>query len=300
MSFVNSSIPIKYTFSGHDSFQCRFFWLKKGYDFVNNNKSFSDEDAVVQLGVGRNMVNAIRFWLKAFNITDVNDNLTEFGNRLFNDDGWDPFLEDEASLWLLHFQLVKNNLASIYSIIFNDFRKEKVLFTKESFVNYMKRRRENEGSFYLNESTIANDYDVFVKTYKSADDDSKDIEDSFSGILSELNLLEKVVIEHDDRKKEVFLQIPYNEKDEIPKEVLLYSILDNSEYGMAISLNSLAYDFNSPGSIFSITQSGLVNKINEIVADSDLLIYNDHAGIKELQFKSKPSANSVMDRYYGK
>ncbi|MDX9931639.1 MAG: DUF4007 family protein, partial [Bacteroidales bacterium] len=25
---------IKYTFSGHDSFQCRQLWLKKGYDFV--------------------------------------------------------------------------------------------------------------------------------------------------------------------------------------------------------------------------------------------------------------------------
>lgn len=56
----------KYTFSGHETFQCRHLWLKKGYDFVKANRSFNDEDAVLILGVGKNMVNSIRFWMKAF------------------------------------------------------------------------------------------------------------------------------------------------------------------------------------------------------------------------------------------
>ena len=43
-------------FSGHESFQCRNLWLKKGYDFIKNGNSFNDEDAVVKLGVGKNMV----------------------------------------------------------------------------------------------------------------------------------------------------------------------------------------------------------------------------------------------------
>ncbi len=46
----------KYTFSGHDSFQCRQLWLKKGYDYVWKGKNVNDEDAVVRLGVGKNMV----------------------------------------------------------------------------------------------------------------------------------------------------------------------------------------------------------------------------------------------------
>ena len=37
----------KYIFSGHDSFQCRDLWLKKGFDFIKNGHSFSDTDAVV-------------------------------------------------------------------------------------------------------------------------------------------------------------------------------------------------------------------------------------------------------------
>lgn len=63
----------KLTFSGHDSFQCRSLWLKKGYDFVKAGRSFTDEDAVVELGVGKNMVNAIRYWMKAFGLTNPDD-----------------------------------------------------------------------------------------------------------------------------------------------------------------------------------------------------------------------------------
>jgi len=93
------SDTIKYTFSGHDSFQCRQLWLKKGYDFVQENNSFNDEEAVVRLGVGKNMVSAIRYWMKAFNIIDYKDNITKFGAKLFDKDiGYDPYLEDEASL----------------------------------------------------------------------------------------------------------------------------------------------------------------------------------------------------------
>ena len=114
----------KFVFSGHDSFQCRQLWLKKGYDFLVEGNSFNNENAVISLGVGKNMVSSIRLWLKAFNIIDIKDIPTEFGKRLFDDkNGYDPFLEDEASLWLLHYQLVKKSYASIYSIIFNEFRK---------------------------------------------------------------------------------------------------------------------------------------------------------------------------------
>ncbi|MCX6187148.1 MAG: DUF4007 family protein [Bacteroidetes bacterium] len=44
-----SSDILKYTFSGHDSFQCRQLWLKKGYDYVRDGKNFNDEDSVVNL-----------------------------------------------------------------------------------------------------------------------------------------------------------------------------------------------------------------------------------------------------------
>ncbi|MCR4736826.1 MAG: DUF4007 family protein [Bacteroidales bacterium] len=58
----------QYTFSGHESFPCKTLWLKKGYDFVNAEKDFNAPEAVVHLGVGKNMVAAVRYWYKAFGL----------------------------------------------------------------------------------------------------------------------------------------------------------------------------------------------------------------------------------------
>lgn len=285
----------KFTFSGHDSFQCRQLWLKKGFDFVQEGQSFNDEDAVVKLGVGKNMVSAIRYWLKAFNVIDNKDNPTEFGIKLFdNEQGYDPYLEDEASLWLLHYQLVNTGLATTYNIIFNEFRKERLFFNKETYVNYLKRRRETEPSLAFNENTVADDFGVFVKMYQGSEW-SKDIEDSFSGILSEIGLLKTI-----GKGKEEHYQIENSERDKLPEAVLLFTIIDNPNYGTSISLNSLEYDSNSPGSIFALNRSGLVNKISGIVKEFKDITFTDHAGIKELQFKNKPNAFKILDFYYGK
>jgi hypothetical protein len=285
----------KYTFSGHDSFQCRQLWLKKGYDYVQEGKSFNDEDAVVQLGVGKNMVSSIRFWLKAFNIIDNKDIPTEFGKRLFDDEnGYDPFLEDEASLWLLHYQLVKNGFASIYSIIFNEFRKEKLFFNKDTFVNYVKRIGESNPDLNFNENTVAKDFIVFANLYKS-DPESKDVEDSFSGILSEIELLKTT-----GKGKDEQFFIENSERDNLPEAIVLYAILDNPNYGKSISLNSLEFDNNSPGSIFALNRTGLMNKISDMVDGFKDITFTDQAGIKELQFKNKADAYSILDTYYGK
>lgn len=294
MILENSEIT-KYTFSGHDSFQCRQLWLKKGYDYVQEGKNFNDEDAVVQLGVGKNMVSSIRFWLKAFNIIDNKDIPTEFGKRLFNDEnGYDPFLEDEASLWLLHYQLVKIGFASIYHIIFNEFRKEKLFFNKETFVNYVKRIGESNSDLNFNENTVAKDFIVFTNLYKN-DPESKDVEDSFSGILSEIELLKTT-----GKGKDELFYIENTERDNLPEPIVLFTILDNPNYGNSMSLNSLEFDWNSPGSIFALNRSGLMNKISDLVENFKDITFTDQAGIKELQFKNKVDAYTILDSYYGK
>ena len=286
---------LKYTFSGHDSFQCRQLWLKKGYDYVKSQRSFNDEEAVVKLGVGKNMVSAIRYWMKAFNVIDSKDIPTEFGDRLFDDKhGYDPYLEDEGSLWLLHYQLIKTGIASIYSIIFNEFRREKLFFTRETFLNYLRRIQETTPIANFNENTIAKDFNVFVNMYKD-DTNTSDIEDSFSGILSEIGLLKTI-----GKGKEEQYQIENNERDRLPNEIVLYAVLDSPTYGNSVNLNVLENYNNSPGTIFALNRSGLMNKISGIVGDDKTIVFTDHAGIKELQFKNKPNAYLILDRYYGK
>lgn len=96
----------RYTFSGHESFPCKTLWLKKGYDFVVQEKNFSNPDAVIDLGVGKNMVASIHYWLRVFKICK-GDQPTWLGRYLFDEtNGKDKYIEDLATLWLLHFSLV--------------------------------------------------------------------------------------------------------------------------------------------------------------------------------------------------
>jgi len=50
---------MRYSFAGHETFTCKNYWLKKGYDHSREGKKFND-NAVIDLGVGKNMVNSIR------------------------------------------------------------------------------------------------------------------------------------------------------------------------------------------------------------------------------------------------
>lgn len=282
---------IKYTFSGHESFQCRHLWLKKGYDFINAGCSFSDANAVVELGVGKNMVASIKFWMKAFGLMDNAETLTLLAHKLFADEGWDPYLEDEASLWLLHYQLVKKNFASSCFLIFNEFRRERAEFVKDNYLSFINRKVE--GNFQVNIKTVNQDFDVFIKMYSRTIEQVKDREDTFSGLLTELDLIKSY-----GKGKDHHYIIENTERNELPDEIVYFSIVENEQYGLSISLNSIEFDHNSPGTVYALSRTGLLNKIENITSKYPEVVFNDHAGVKELQFKSKPEPLSILEAYY--
>ncbi len=59
---VNSTITPKLPICArHETFHPRYLWLKKGFDKASENSDvFNQEDATIILGVGKNMVKAIR------------------------------------------------------------------------------------------------------------------------------------------------------------------------------------------------------------------------------------------------
>ncbi|WP_338358661.1 DUF4007 family protein [Yeosuana marina] len=278
----------KLVFSGHETFHCKGLWLKKGYDFVERDGKFVDQ-ACIDLGVGRNMVSSIRFWLKAFDIIDFeSENTTEIANFLFNEiNGRDKYLENEASLWLLHYLLIVNDYSSIYSLIFNKFRKLKPEFSKENFVTYIEGIDSS-----LNQNTLSKDFSVFLRTYYSKNE--KDIEDSFSGILSDLELVQEI-----KRNNSTKYVIQNNKQEDIPIELILFIILENKEYGKSISFKNLYSDFNSVGSIFVFSKEQLEKKLILISEKYKDIIYSNDSGIKELQFKNeKPNSFDILSQYY--
>ena len=88
------------------------------------------------------------------------------------------------------------------------------------------------------------------------------------------------------------------EREEVPKEIILFAILDNHENEKSISLLRLLNDINSVGCIFSMNASGLIDKIQEITKTYADITFTDDAGIKELQIKNLLDKWKILDQYY--
>ncbi|WBM73637.1 DUF4007 family protein [Saprospira grandis] len=294
----------KLHFSGHNSFICKQFWLKKGYDFLRTEgNNFNSDESVVALGIGKNMVAALRYWLISFNIykpaDEKDDGVTSLGNFLFRDGlGKDPYLEDINSIWLLHYFLVKTNYATIYNLAFNSFFPQKQEFKAAQLQKFIKRFCESEKQ-KISPNTLKRDVQVFLQSYQPASQKIKEIEDSFSGLLHELNLL--TIVRSEDGEKLYSFQ--YTDREELAEEIVLYVILDIMQEGeSSISFKRLLSNPNSPAWIFGLNADGLLNKITALTNKYPGITYSETAGNRVLQFEESmltpETKQSILEDYY--
>jgi hypothetical protein len=293
---------MKYLFSGHESFICKHFWLKKGYDFIVANGDFKYETAVMDLGVGKNMVNSIDHWMKSYGLLDKSNNITDLAKKIFNSrGGYDSYIESLATVWILHYSLIKSNRSSVYNIFFNDFRKGRTDFTKEQFLSFLKRQIEDE-SKSANDNTINNDISVFIRSYlKPSYKDTKiEIEEDFLSLMIDLDLMRSYKSENAEGKIVEWYQVENKLQIDLPPEIVFFAILDNEKYGKSISFQELLNGYNSPGVIFALNEEGLYNKLEYIVTKykGQGIILSETAGVRELQIKSTFKKWDILHEYY--
>lgn len=276
----------RYSFSGHDSFHCKSLWLKKGYDFLSQEYNFNAPDAVAELGVGKNMVNAIRYWLKSFGLTS-NDKLTIIADYLFHTEtGRDKYAEDLTTLWLLHYLLVSTNVASLYNLLFLSFQREKREFDKEQLLQFIKRKCDvPEQKNVYNENTINKDIKVMLQNYVMPID-LKSLDD-FSALLINLNLIRK----NEDKK----YSFNSKSKDDVPNIIILYALIDLKGYDKTVSFDIL----QDISLLFCMPITELIGIIKKLENDfPGVIAYNDNSGVRNVQFLRDIDKLEVLDNYY--
>lgn len=282
----------KYSFSGHESFQCKSLWLKKGYDYLLDGNSFTDIDAVAKLGVGKNMVSAIRFWLRAFGLTKA-DELNQIATYIFDsDNGRDPFAEDLNTLWLLHFLLVSSEVASIYNLLFVEYQREKREFSKQELQSFIKRKcAVPEQKNVYNENTVRKDIGVLLKNYV-APKDLKAIED-FSSLLIALGLI--VDTGKQSTNKENIFTFKTNDSSEIASEIILYSLIRTKGTDFTVSFDVL----QKLSLIFGLPMVSLIDIIRSLeIIFPETLVFTDNSGIKNVQFLREIDESEALNHYY--
>ena len=280
---------MNYRFSGHDTFHCKQQWLLKGF----NNPNFSTiSESIISLGVGKNMVSSVKYWLEAFGITNEN-NLTEFSNLIFSPEvGLDPYLENEGTLWLLQYKLCQKKYASIFHLLFTEYFDDKVNyeFSEEKVIKFILNKLEINGVKSISENTLSNDFKVLIRTYLSSSKDIKNIEEEFNAPLLELNLIEK-----NESHKYILNKINRS----IPLAILGYCILDMTQEQNSTSLK-LEEIKRTIGNYFCITNECLEDLLSQLHEVSDVFVYTDHAGIATLDIKqnSEELRNKLLNNYY--
>lgn len=281
---------MKYVFSGHESFPCKTLWLKKGYDFVVHDKDFNNPEAVIDLGVGKNMVASIRYWLKVFGLCQ-NEQPTWLGNYLFNDeDGRDPYMEDLATLWILHFHLVFNQDATLYNLFFCGYQKGHTQFEREQIVTYVKLNMiEANKQTVFNENTVKKDVSVLIQNY-ALPRKYQSYED-FSSLLIDLDL-----IRQNTEGKGYYVNI--DGKRKVAKEIFMYALLVLKEQE---GDNTISYDTvqDKVGLTFCMQDYETIEMLKLLANEySDYMSYNDNAGIRMIQFTQNLGKEQVLNDYY--
>ena len=281
------SNTIKYVFSGHESFPCKTLWLKKGYDFVKENGNWNDADSVVRLGVGKNMVASIRYWMRAFGLLE-NDKLTDIADYIFDaDKGKDPFVEDLGTLWLLHYLLVSTREATLYHLLFTRFQRERLTFGREEVLNFVKRTMTEVGKLKTyNENTVKKDVGVLLQNYVQPQK-AQSMED-YSSLLFDLDLIRQSA----DGKQYTF---NVEGKRQLPLEILLFAILREKGTDSSVDYDTL----QNVGNMFCLNDMELISMLMAIqIKYPDLLRYSDTAGLRQVQLLKSITYHKVLAYYY--
>ena len=164
-----------YRFSGHETFVCRYAWLPKAADAVKSDPTILTgaklKRAMVELGVGKNMVRSIRFWAEAADIIENakgGHGLTTFGTELLlgspNQPPCDPFLEDIRTLWLLHWKLATNVKALVFGwdYLINQFQEPELY---SSSVRRAFQKAVTQLQIDVTPGSLEQLYEVFLHSY---------------------------------------------------------------------------------------------------------------------------------------
>lgn len=292
--------------SGHETFPLRYGWLKKAFDAVyatedgrhDNRFVFSGPDAIAELGVGKNMVASMRHWATAARIIEDQTNpnriaTTLLGKRLFGERGLDPYMENVATSWLVHWQLAGwGKRSTTWLWAFNYY--SGIDFERESLAQSVRKFVDDRGKTRIADSTIKRDIACLVRTYVSQTLTTiASHEDRLESPLTELGLIKSLGSRDGFR----FIRGP---KPLLGIGVFSYAVADFWDQSFpnanTLSFEALAHEPGSPGQVFLLEENDMVEMLTRLeeVTKGDY-IWSETAGLKQLVRRRSISGERQID-----
>ncbi|TLS77927.1 DUF4007 family protein [Mariprofundus erugo] len=291
-----------FSFGRHETFHLRYGWLTKGCkSLMQDAQVFQRDDSTVTLGVGKNMVTSIRYWLIATRMAYISNEglaLTELGHAIFSNDGWDTFLEDEATIWLIHWLLATNSehATSIYWF-FNKFHK--VEFSSDELHSSLSEFVAQELSGKkVADTTLRHDCNMLTRLYmRSMADKKTSIEDALDSPLAMLELIGASSSNHR------YISKPSARWD-LPLGVLGFAVAELFQLAgqASLALEAIVHgsnDLPALGSVFRISEENLMTKLEQLISWSpETIELRETAGVNALYLLKHVDPISMLEKHY--
>ena len=299
------------TFARHETFHPRYGWFRKAYNFAAEDpRIFAQEDAPVRIGVGKNMVRAIRFWglaakliapaARSSNPRAPDLVPTHLGHALFGASGWDRYMEDPGTLWLLHWLLLAPRCRlPVWWLAFNEFHP--VEFTDDDLeAATIAQVGAVAGWGAPHPSSVKKDVSALLRTYAPAERSARTgIDDLLDCPLRDLNLIGRSAATNRYR-------FTLGVKPTLPPAVLAYAALDfvdrTDTKGSTVTIGRLTHEPGAPGKAFKLTESEAQALLEPTITETDAIALITTTGDVQLSWSREPReiATEILDRYYGR
>lgn len=294
-----------YKFSGHETFPCRYTWLPKAFLALEADpEALSDEeDAMVRLGVGKNMLRAIKFWVQATGVAYPSREggylVTDFGQTVLAGDGFDPFLEDRRTLWLIHWNIATLSEEPLFAWHFMLNRWQHPEISRKEVLQAFALESQAQAR-RLSPVTLEQHFEVFLHTYVPTRGRKGGIqEDNLDCPLVELELIQPVgerELEMGGRR-ELIYAFRREEKPDISPALFIYCLQDfwrrNKVAEKTLGFRNVAIAPGSPGQIFKLPEANIRSRLETLEEDSGgEFAYHESSTSQQVTRKDNSNLNS--------
>lgn len=317
MKVSNSNQTDHLRFTGHETFACRYAWLPKAVRGVSENSElFSDVDAaMVTLGVGKNMVHAIRFWAEAADVIEpANEGkgfrVSKFGADLLGFNGCDPFMEDVRTLWLVHWKIAVNKRARVFAWDFflNHWHDPEISGT--SALSVLRRHVRGLDRAALSDNVLGQQFDIFLHSYVPTKGRNKtDVrEDTLDCPLVELQLLKETGVrrlgEENGERVESIYAFRREAKRDISHGLFAYCLDDFwrtwHKDEQTLSFPTVLHGHCGPGQVFKLPEDDVRARCENLERDTGgFFMFHESALQPMIKRGERNEAQYRLSRVYG-
>lgn len=280
----------QYRISGHESFACRYTWLPKAVRGISEDPELfaDDDDAMVRLGVGKNMVRSIKFWAQASGVLIGSKKgayaLTPFGSVLLGENGLDPFLEDVRTLWLIHWNMSTDPTNPLLAWEFLLSRWQAPELVPASVIPALKKEAALKGDA-PSDSTIEQHWETFLHTYVPTRGRKGEVqEDNLDCPLVELEL----IVRKTPRGGDPIYAFRREEKPDITDELFAYCLNDfwtlRHPTESTLAFKEVAHGAGSPGQVFKLPEEAIRARVEALGARThNQISYVESANLQQVR-----------------